>query len=230
MRANPYTANASLLVLLAAAAASPQATPQQRPVGVSHWTAPLEQINDARIWRVVNRRATVLEEAGQMYVRLDNGDGVGVAWLLNSNFNEGTIEVDLRGRNLPGRSFVGIATRGKADDVRDVVYFRPFNFQESDPEHRSHAVQYESRPSFGWEQLRALHPGKYEAAIENAPQPEDWFHARIAVGGRTIRVFVNGVSAPCLTVTELSDRNGGLIGLNGTGADYRNLQILTKER
>jgi hypothetical protein len=190
----------------------------------------LEQINDARVWRVVNRRATVLEEAGQKYVRLDNGDGMGGAWLLNSNFDEGTIEVDLRGRNLRGQSFVGIAIRGKADDVRDVVYFRPFNFQESDPERRSHAVQYESRPSFGWDQLRALHPGKYEAAIQNAPQSENWFHVRIVVGGRIIRVFVNGASVPSLTVTELSNRNGGLVGLDGANADYRSLQILTKER
>ena len=51
---------------------------------------PLEKINDAKIWRVVNRRAERHQENGRKFVRLDHGSGGGAAWLVGSDFNEGT--------------------------------------------------------------------------------------------------------------------------------------------
>src|SRR5882724_4929202 len=83
----------------------------------------LDRINDATVWRVVNRRATVHQEGDRRFVRLDEGTGSGDAWLIGSDFKEGTIEVDLRGKNIQGESFVGIAFRGADDNTRDVVYF-----------------------------------------------------------------------------------------------------------
>jgi hypothetical protein len=189
--------------------------------------APLEKINDPKIWRTVNRRAELHEENGRKFVHFGSGIGEGAYWLVGSDFNEGEIEVDLRGKNIRGESFVGIAFRGVDDHKSDTVYFRPFNFQ--DAERRNHSVQYISSPDFPWQKLREETPGKYEAAIDPAPEPEDWFHARIVVESRTVSVFVNASSKPALAVRELTDRRGGMIGLGGTNADYANLKIITKK-
>src|SRR5262249_46768144 len=148
---------------------------------------PLEKINDPSVWRVANCSATLHEEGNRKFVHLECS-GPGGAWLVGSNFKEGLIEAGFRGRDLPRQKFVGIAFRGVDDKTRDVVYFRPFNFHN--PERRNHAVQYESRPNFGWETLRAQMPDKYEAAVDPAPGAEDWFHARIAVASGTVSVFV----------------------------------------
>jgi hypothetical protein len=187
----------------------------------------LEKINDPKIWQVVNRRAELREENGRKFVRFGKGIGEGAYWLVGSDFNEGEIEVDLRGKNIRGESFVGISFRGVDDHKFDTVYFRPFNFQ--DAERRNHSVQYISSPDFRWQKLREETPGKYEAAIDPAPEPEDWFHARIVVESRTVSVFVNGSLKPALVVKELSDRKGGMIGLGGTNADYANLKIITNQ-
>src|SRR5262249_8925316 len=70
--------------------------------------APLEKINGPKIGRAVNRRAELHEENGRKFVRFGNGIGEGAYWLVGSDFNEGEIEVDLRGKNIRGESFVGI--------------------------------------------------------------------------------------------------------------------------
>ena len=93
---------------------------------------------------------------------------------------------------------------------------------------RSRAVQYVSMPAHGWEPLRNQFPGKYEAAVNPVPDPDAWFHARIVVADRTVSVFVNDAKDPCVVVTELSDRRGGMVGLwvgNGSAGDFANLRI-----
>jgi hypothetical protein len=188
---------------------------------------PLEKIDDPKIWRVVNRRAELHEENGRKFVHFGKGIGEGAYWLVGSDFNEGEIEADLRGKNIRGESFVGFSFHGPEDHKCDTVYFRPFNFQ--DPERRNHSVQYISMPGFPWEKLREETPGKYEAAIDPAPGPDDWFHARIVFESRTVSVFVNGSLKQALVVKEMSDRKGGMIGLGGTNADYASLKVTTKK-
>jgi hypothetical protein len=160
--------------------------------------------------------------------RLDARAGDGVAWLIGSDFTEGTIEVDLRGANQPGQSFVGMAFRGVNNTTFDAVYFRPFNFKNPDIPRRARAVQYVSMPAHPWERLRNESPGKYEAAVNPVPDPDGWFHARIVITDRQVAVFVNDATVPCLTVTELTARTGGQIGLwvgNGSAGDFANLKI-----
>jgi hypothetical protein len=53
------------------------------------------------------------------YPRGDNG----LVWINGSDFAEGTIELDIRGRDLMQRSFVGIAFHGKGDTYES-VYLR----------------------------------------------------------------------------------------------------------
>jgi hypothetical protein len=187
----------------------------------------LTKVADSAVWRVHNRSATsVPEQPGA--VRLDARAKDGMVWLVDSDFSEGTIEIDLRGSNTPGRSFVGLALRGVDDVTYDVVYFRPFNFKNPDEPRRARAVQYVSMPPFPWERLRAESPGKYEAAVDPVPDPDGWFHARIVVRNRQISAYVDGAASPSLVVAELSDRRGGRLGLwvgHGSDGAFANLRV-----
>jgi hypothetical protein len=195
--------------------------------------ADLTKIADPAVWRLHNRAAQVLDEGGKKYVRMDARGDHGVAWLVGSDFKEGTIEVRLRGRDDPGRSFVGIAFRGVDDATYDAVYFRAFNFRNADPERRRRAVQYVSWPGFTWQKLRAEHPGKYEQPIIPPPEPNGWFRARLVVEGGKVSVFVNDAATPALVVTELSGRRGGMVGLwvdNGSPGDFADLRLTPEQK
>lgn len=193
--------------------------------------ADLTKIADRAAWRVHNRGASLLDDGGKKFVRLDAREKDGVAWLLDSDFKAGTIEVELRGKDQVGQSFVGIAFRGIDDTTYDAVYFRPFNFKIADPARRQRAVQYISHPAFPWEKLRAESPGKYEQPVSPVPDPNGWFRARIVVEGDKVSVFVNDATTPTLVVTMLSQPRGGKIGLwvgNGSSGDFANLRVTAK--
>jgi hypothetical protein len=73
-------------------------------------------------------------------------------------------------------------------------------------------VQYVAWPEHTWERLRHASPGVYEGAVEPAPSPGGWFHARVEVTAGTVRVFVDGAEEPCLSVARLA-AGGGKVGL-----------------
>src|SRR5215472_18423904 len=101
---------------------------------------------DAR-WKIAGRTATVVDVKGKHALKLSEGAGIGVVWLDNYDFANGTIEIDLLGRSQPVQgSFLGVAFRVVDAETHDAVYFRPFNFRASDPARHSHAVQYASHP------------------------------------------------------------------------------------
>src|ERR1017187_621430 len=56
-------------------------------------------------------------------------------------------------RTIPG-SGLGIAFHGEDTSTYDAVYFRPFNFNTTDPVRKIHAVQYVSMPDNPWFRLR----------------------------------------------------------------------------
>jgi len=191
----------------------------------------LARLAEGQGWKVVNRGVTAVEEEGKKGVRLDERAGDGVAWLEGFQFSNGVLEIDLKGKNVLQRSFIGVAFRGVDEKTCDAVYFRPFNFQSTDPARRIHAVQYVSHPAFPWAKLRGERPGGFERAVEPAPDPDGWFHARIVVEKPKVSVFVNDAQAPSLVVEELSDRTGGWIGLfvgNGSGGAFANLRVIPK--
>jgi hypothetical protein len=179
-------------------------------------------------WKIHNRTVTSLNEAGKTGVRFDEQPGDGVAWLAGVKFSEGTIECDLRGKNVLQRSFVGIAFHGVNEKVFDAVYFRPFNFKHEDAVRRSHAVQYISHPAHTWSKLRSEYPLKYEQPVKPVPDPEAWFHARIVVANNKISVFVNDAQEPSLVVEKLNARTEGMVGFwvgTTSGGDFANLKI-----
>ena len=81
-------------------------------------------------------------------IRFSTAAGDGVAWLEGVEFANGTIELDIRGKDVLQQSFVGVAFHGISKDSLEAVYFRPFNFQSTDSLRRVHMVQYVSHPDF----------------------------------------------------------------------------------
>ncbi len=185
-------------------------------------------LSDARNVRLFNRALTVTREHGRVVARLDARAGDGSALIEGILLAEGIIEVDLKGRDVAQQSFLGVAFHVVDTTVFDAVYFRPFNFRAVAPEARSHAVQYVSHPAFTWQKLRAERTGQFEKAMEQPPDPNGWFHARIVLAAGRVEVYVNGAATPSLAVDDLgTSKNGGValfVGNNSDGA-FANLRI-----
>jgi hypothetical protein len=176
-----------------------------------------------------NREVSIVASDPQKPVlHIDAKKDAGIAWLEGVKFPEGEIEFDVKGRNIPQQSFVGIAFHGSDNQTYDAIYFRPFNFRATEEERRNHSVQYISLPKYDWPKLRAEFPDKYEQPINPAPEPESWVHCRLVIKGNKISAFVNNSEAPSLEVTELdpkvSDKIGFWVG-NGSEGDFANLTI-----
>jgi hypothetical protein len=157
----------------------------------------------------------------------------GLAWIEGAEFSEGTIELEIKGKNEPGQSFVGIAFHGKDNRSFDAVYLRPFNFQNPEPERRSHSIQYIAMPDYDWNKLRTGHPGKYEFAIVPPPDPGSWVKLKLVIKGKNVAAFVNGSEKPALTVELLNDQNKGKLALwvgNGSDGWFRNLKIVPESK
>ena len=178
--------------------------------------------------QVFNRRVSSLSDGTRKGLRLSESPGDGVAYLRGIELGNGTIEFDLKGKDVQGQSFVGVAFHGVDSSTYDAIYFRPFNFKAEDPARRSHAVQYISHPTYTWQKLRAERPGIFEQPVNPAPDPNAWFHVRVVVASPKVSVFVGDAKEPCLVVTRLNDRTNGLVGLwvgNNSGGDFAELKI-----
>ena len=151
----------------------------------------------------------------------------GIVWLTGVNLSTGSIDIDLKGRDVFQQSFLGIAFHGVDSVTYDAVYFRPFNFQSADSLRHKHMVQYISEPDFPWDRLRKEHPLVYENTVNPIVTAKNWFHAHIVVTNETITVYVNYSAIPSLTVKKLDHRADGLVGLwdDGLPGDFANLVV-----
>lgn len=175
-----------------------------------------------------NREITMFSENDKKGIRFSKNTNDGIAWLMGVEFLNGIIEVDIRGKDAFQQSFVGIAFHGLDNNTLDAIYFRPFNFQSTDPIRKVHAVQYVSHPDNTWSILREKQNGKYEKAVIPAPNGNEWFHVKIVIQYPHVTVYVNGNADPSLSVDKLDNRKTGKIGLwvgNGSDGDFANLQI-----
>lgn len=156
---------------------------------------------------------------------------VNTIWFKDLTFDEGTIGLDLRGRDVFLRSFLGIAFYGQDDKRYDVLYFRPFNFKSADTARRRWSVAYMSLPDYPWDRLRKEHPLVFENAVTPVPNPNDWFHVTIVVKGDRLKVFVNRNPKPSLDVQLLSLHHTGRFGLfsDGLQSDFAHLTIETQQ-
>ena len=191
----------------------------------------LFELNKKGKLQVINRTlSSVMDKRGNG-VSFSEATGDGVAWLDGVNFANGSIELDIKGRDVLQQSFVGVAFHGVDEKTLDAVYFRPFNFHATDSVRRIHAVQYISHPDFPWNVLRETQNAKYEKPIPSAPDPNGWFHVKIVVDYPHVTVYVNDSAVPCLNVDKLNDRQAGKIGLwvgNTSGGEFANLVITNK--
>lgn len=199
---------------------------QEKPVRYN-----LAELSKKNKLQVYNREVSTFSEKGKNGIRFSQKDSDGIAWLEGVTFSDGTIEVDIKGKDVLQQSFVGVAFHGTDDKTFDAIYFRPFNFQAQDSVRRIHAVQYVSLPDFDWQRLRKEQNGKYEKAITPAVNPNEWFHVKIVVQHPQVKVYVNGESQASLQVEQLSKRQTGKIGLwvgNMSDGDFANLSVINK--
>jgi hypothetical protein len=177
--------------------------------------------------RLVNREATPLQ-GDRRGIHVNEKPGNGVVWIEGSDFAEGTLEVDVRGRDMVGQSFLGVAFHGKDDNTYEAVYLRPFNFRAQDPVRHQHAVQYIVPPDYDWPRLRKEFPEEFENPVDASVAPTDWVPLRLVVKGQTIQIYVGKVTAPTLEVRKLGKLERGMVGLwtgNNSDGDFANLRI-----
>ena len=223
MRRSTVCLTTTLLMAAAAmlplSAEAPQtAAPQQ--INLAEWLA-------GGKLRAVNRDVTALE-GDKRGVKVSEKAGPGVVWIEGSDFDQGTIEIDVRGRDVLQQSFLGIAFHGKDDKTYEAVYLRPFNFRAQDPDRHQHAVQYVAVPDFDWPRLRKEFPEEFENPVDASVAPTEWVPLRVVVKGNAVQIFVGKVSAPTLEVRKLGALDRGLIGLwvgNNSDGDFTNLRV-----
>ena len=177
-------------------------------------------------WRTSNRTVTTLDSLGRHIIHLDERPGSGLYWNPTPDFTDGDIEVDLRGRDVYQKSFLGVAFHIESDTALDVVWLRPFNFRAADSTHRAHAVQYAGYPEASWERLRGDFPGKFEAPL--AADPSAWIHLHLMLRSRDLKIFIDKASAPVLHVQTTGKRKHGGVGLwvgDFSPGDFANLKI-----
>lgn len=189
--------------------------------------------------KLVNVKVETVTFKGRNALRVSDaapagsGDEGRLVVLPKTEFQDGTIEVDLAGEPGPGasegaRGFVGLAFRVAPDQSRfECIYLRPTNGRADDQIRRNHSVQYISVPGFPWPRLRKEFPEKYETYVDL--QPAEWTKVKIEVRGEKARLFVNGVEQPTLLVNDLKQGvSKGAIALwigTGTVAHFANLRI-----
>ncbi|MDT0620727.1 hypothetical protein [Croceitalea vernalis] len=178
---------------------------------------------------VVNRDIGASEENIKSTLTLTNKMGDGMAILKNESFVTGAIDLDIKGENNPGKSFVGVAFNIQNDSTYEAIYFRPFNFKSDELIRREHSLQYISHPKNTWRYLRTNHEGIYEAEYANAPSPDDWFSIIIKITEDQVYVYDKKTNTELLHVNRLekqvSDKIGLWSGFNSKGA-YRNVKLL----
>jgi hypothetical protein len=191
--------------------------------------ADLASLADGKGLNASKRTISRLTDGARKGVHLSEAEGEGPAYLPGIEFANGTIELDMKGKDVQGASFLGVAFHGVDGTTYDAIYFRPFNFKTEDQARVRRAVQYISQPTHPWQKLRADHQGQYEKPVTPVPDPNAWFHARVVVASPKVSVFVGDATEPCLTVSQLSDRKKGLVGIwvgNTSAGDFANFTIV----
>lgn len=185
-------------------------------------TPDLINYKDTSVWVTFNR--VISYDNG---LQLDSKSGDGLLWLKDLEFENGKIELDIKGKDVPGKSFVGLAFHGLNDSTYDAVYFRAFNFKN--PDRNGHSVQYISHPKYTWNKLRKEFPEEYENSINPIPEPNEWFNVTIIIKDSIVEVYVNNSENNSLRIKQLSLQKSGWIGFwvgNNSEGFFRNLKII----
>jgi len=177
--------------------------------------------------RAFNRTVSKIDDTPGA-VRLSAAPGNGLVWVTGTDMADGTIEIDVRGKDVLQQSFLGVAFHGKDDQTYEGVYLRPFNFRAEDPARHQHAVQYISVPDYDWPRLRKEFPEEFENPVDASVSPTAWVPLRVVVKGQTVQIYVGAATAATLEVRKLGTLQRGMVGLwvgNTSDGDFRNLRI-----
>jgi hypothetical protein len=155
------------------------------------------------------------------------------ATVTASEFQDGSIDVDLAGSPKPGageasRGFIGIAFRIRPDISKfEFIYLRPTNGRAEDQLRRNHSTQYASFPDWPWQRTRQETPGRYESYVDL--EPGAWTQVRVTVSGPKARLYVHGAEQPSLIVDDLKlpPAKGAIAVWVGPGTDgyFSNLRV-----
>lgn len=184
----------------------------------------LSKVKDTTEWVITDRDVSY---DGTLNFRPKEGEEP--VWLKSYSFGNGLIDVDIKGENLQGKSFVGIAFHVIDNKTYDAIYFRPFNFLN--PTRNTHSIQYISHPDNPWSKLREQFPGKYESKISIPPDPNGWFHVSIEINHPKVSVYVNNEKTASLMIEQLSTQKNGSVGVwvgYMSAGQFRNLKITSK--
>lgn len=200
--------------------------------GEGRHTAAVQHINLAErlasgTLRTFNREVTQAPDRSDA-VYVPEKPGNGVVWIEGTDLAEGTIELEVRGRDVVQQSFVGVAFHGKNDTTYEAVYLRPFNFRSDDPVRRQHAVQYIVLPDYDWPRLRKEFPEEFENPVDASVVPTAWVPLRVIIKGETVQIYAGTVQTPSLEVRTLGQLDRGMIGLwtgNNSDGAFANLRI-----
>lgn len=176
---------------------------------------------------VVNRQIVDLNEEENSF-SLNNQLGDGLAIINDLEFESGSLRLEIKGEDVQGKSFVGIAFNVQNDSTYEAVYFRPFNFRSQEQIRREHAMQYIYHPKNTWYYLRENFEGKYEAEFPRQPEPNDWFEVVINIDPDRVFVYDVNTQQELLRVDRLSEQVSNKVAL-WTGHDskgwFRNLRV-----
>ena len=174
-------------------------------------------LNDSTRFELVNAGTKWVEYRGRHALKLAPLPGHEhaqneelMAILADSDFKNGTIELDVSGARRAGYStaedergfkgMIGVSFHIQGDK-RETIYVRPENARLDNQVFRNRSTQYESIPDFPWNLLREQSPGVYESYVDL--EPGAWTKLRIEVSGTKARLYVNGATQPCLIVNDL---------------------------
>jgi len=178
---------------------------------------------------LVNREVVLSIKNEKSTLALNSQAGDGMAILKGETFETGIIELEIKGEDKPGQSFVGIAFNIQNDSTYEAIYFRPFNFKASESIRREHSIQYISHPKNTWRYLRTNSEGVYEAEYVNSPSPEDWFSVSVKIDVDNVRVYDKKSNTELLVVKRLEKQVSDKIGLwtgNNSKGEYRKVRLL----
>jgi hypothetical protein len=170
----------------------------------------------------------------------DAADGMQLVVFDNSQFRDGTIEIELTGEPKAGaasqapRGFVGLAFRlnigsGGGAPRYECFYLRPTNGRADDQVRRNHATQYISYPDRPWFKLREEFPGKYESYADMVAG--EWIKVKIDVKGKKASLYVGSAPQPVLVVNDLTQEEGQIALWIGTDtiAYFANLRVIRSD-
>ena len=160
---------------------------------------------------LINREIIPTENANT--IKLNSAENTGLAIINNVKFEKGSIELEIKGEDKPGQSFVGLAFNIENDTTYEAIYFRPFNFNSKEKIRRDHSVQYISMPDKSWRFLRTNFEGVYESDFSNPPNADDWFSVKIKIDDTSVKVYENKTNTELLSVNRLSKQASNKIAL-----------------